>query len=251
MEAKQTINEPSAVFDEIVQHRRAVRVFEQDEPFDQAAVKRSLERAVLSPNSSNMQLWEWVHVQSPEVLEQLASICLGQQAAKTARAIVVVVVRRDLWKRRKAQVVKQQIAAFKAANGGSLTDKHRKLLRYWEVGMPLLHRSGWGIWDAIKWMRTWLKGWRTPVMRQVTTRAMHLSAHRSAAIAAQTFMLSMSAEGYDTCPMEGYDVCRAKKLLDLPKSADVAMLIAVGKRAPKGVYGPRMRVPFEEVYRRL
>lgn len=237
--------------DEIVKHRRAVRVFKQESPFDQTVVKRSLELAVLSPNSSNMQLWEFVHVQSPKLLEALAPLCLGQQAARTARAMVAVVVRRDLWQQRCQQVIDLQTAAFKAESGGTLTDKHRKLLRYWQLGIPALHRSGAGIWDALKWISTWIKGWRSPVMRQVTSTAMRLSAHRSAALAAQTFMLSIAAEGLDTCPMEGYDQQRVKTLLNIPKTAEISMMIAIGERTPKGVYGPRLRIPFEEVYRYL
>lgn len=243
--------EHATAFDQIVQHRRAVRVFEQETPFDQDVVRRSLERAVLSPNSSNMQLWEFVHVQSPTVLEALAPLCLGQQAARTARAMVAVVVRRDLWQQRCQQVVDLQIAAFKAEAGGELTDKHRKLLRYWQVGIPALQRSGLGVWDALKRLGTWVKGWSSPVMRQVTSADMRVSAHRSAALAAQTFMLSIAAEGLDTCPMEGYDQHRVKALLDLPSGAEINMMIAVGKRAPKGIYGPRLRIPFEKVYRSL
>ena len=43
----------AALFDTMVHYRRAVRQFDQEEIFDQALVRRSLERAVLSPNSSN------------------------------------------------------------------------------------------------------------------------------------------------------------------------------------------------------
>ncbi len=240
--------EAAKVFDELVQHRRAVRIFDQTHAFDQAVVRRSLERAVLSPNSSNMQLWEFIHVQSPEVLQQLAPLCLGQQAAKTARAVVVVVVRRDLWPQRRAAVLAQQTAVFKAQTGGELTKKHQRLLAYWETHIPQLHRSGAGVWDALKSIRTWWKGLKKPVMRSVTSKAMRLSAHRSAALAAQTFMWSVAAEGYDTCPMEGYDQQRVKDLLKLPKGAEISMLVAVGERTDKGVYGPRLRVPFETVY---
>lgn len=236
------------VFDELVQYRRAVRIFDQEEPFDQAVVRRSLERAALSPNSSNMQLWEFVHVQDPQILKALGPICLHQQAAKTARAIVAIVVRRDLWAERCAAVIAQQKQVFRTAGNGMLTAKHKKLLKYWEVNIPRLHKSGMGIWDLVKKILTWMEGLQKPTMRAVTSRAMRLSAHRSAALAAQTFMWSIAAEGFDTCPMEGYDEKRAKTLLQLPKKAEISMLVAVGKRLPKGIYGPRLRIPFEEVY---
>lgn len=243
------MKEKAMVFDELIQHRRAVRIFEAEEAFDDKVVKRSLQRAVLSPNSSNMQLWEFVHVTSPSLKTKMAVACLGQNAAKTARELVVVLVRRDLWKKRCEQVVAQQTAVFKADTGGELTDKHRRLLKYWEVSIPFLHKSGFGFFDVVKRVMAFFQGLKKPSPRQVTSDDMRVSAHRSAAIAAQTFMLSITAEGYDTCPMEGFDSKRVHQILDLPSTAEIAMVIAVGKRSPKGVYGPRLRVPFEEVYR--
>jgi nitroreductase len=39
-------------------------------------------------------------------------------------------------------------------------------------------------------------------------------AQKSAALAAQNFMISMAAVNYDTCPMEGFDSLRVKKILN-------------------------------------
>jgi nitroreductase len=245
------MKDKAIVFNELIQDRRAVRVFETAENFDKSVVKRSLERAVLSPNSSNMQLWEFVHVTNPALKEQMGKACLGQNAAKTASELVVVLVRRDLWKKRCEQVIAQQVAVFKAGTGGELSDKHKRLLKYWEVGIPFLQKSGFGIFNVIKRIMAFFQGLRKPTPRQVTSNDMRLSAHRSAAIAAQTFMMSITAEGYDSCPMEGFDSKRVGEILDLPSRAEIAMIIAVGKGSPKGIYGPRLRVPFEEVYRAL
>ena len=48
--------------------------------------------------------------------------------------------------------------------------------------------------------------------------------------------------------MEGFDSLRIKRLLHLPASAEITMVIACGLRDEKGVYGPRFRIPFEKVY---
>ena len=58
----------------------------------------------------------------------------------------------------------------------------------------------------------------------------------------------MAAYGYDTCPMEGFDSLRAKRILKLPNSSEINMIISCGKRSEKGVYGPRFRIPFDEIY---
>lgn len=239
------------IFDEIIKHRRAVRVFEEEGMPANEVVKRSLERAILSPNSSNMQLWEFVHVTSPVVKKELGIACLGQNAANTAQELVVVLVRRDLWKERCEKIIEQQTTVFKESANGELTDKHKRLLRYWEVSIPLLHKSGFGFMNFIKQISAFFQGLKKPTTRQVTSHDMRLSAHRSAAIAAQTFMLSIAAEGYDTCPMEGFDSKRVQQILTLAPKAEIAMIIAVGKRTAKGVYGPRLRVPFDDVYRQV
>jgi nitroreductase len=80
---------------------------------------------------------------------------------------------------------------------------------------------------------------------------MRIVAHKSAALAAQTFMLAMADKGYDTCPMEGTDTLRIKKMLGLPYGAEINMVVGCGIRLPEGVYGDRFRVPFEEVYKKL
>jgi nitroreductase len=64
-------------------------------------------------------------------------------------------------------------------------------------------------------------------------------------------MISMAAIGYDTCPMEGSDTWRVKRLLDLPRGAEINMIVSCGIRKPEGVYGKRFRVPFDQVYRKM
>ena len=61
-------------------------------------------------------------------------------------------------------------------------------------------------------------------------------------------MMSMAAQGYDTCPMEGFDSKKLKKILNLPKTAEISMVIGCGIRMPEGIYGDRFRIPFKEVY---
>ncbi|NBN98640.1 MAG: nitroreductase family protein, partial [Flavobacteriia bacterium] len=63
----------------------------------------------------------------------------------------------------------------------------------------------------------------------------------------QTFMLSMAAEGFHTCPMEGFDKWRVRRKLGLPLGVEINMIIAVGKGTEPGIWGPRFRVPNEEI----
>ena len=82
-------------FQEIVNFRRSNRQFDSDINVPDQVIEKSLERAILSPNSSNMQLWEFYWIKSKPELEKMVPLCLNQQAAKTAKAMVVFVARKD------------------------------------------------------------------------------------------------------------------------------------------------------------
>ena len=85
--------------DEVLHHRRSVRVYDKEKPIDTEKVKHCLELATLAPNSSDMQLWEFYHITEPELLAKISRDCLGQKAASTASQIVIFVVRRDWYKK--------------------------------------------------------------------------------------------------------------------------------------------------------
>ena len=88
--------------------------------------------------------------------------------------------------------------------------------------------------------------------RELSESDMRVSVHKSCALAAQTFMLAMSELDYDTCPMEGFDSRRVKKILKLPFGTEINMIIACGIRDEKtGVWRERFRIPFEKMYRKI
>ena len=82
-----------------IKFRRSVRVF-KDSKIKSNKVKSCNSIATLAPNSSNLQLWEFIHVNDPVYLNKLSKACMNQSAAKTASQIVVVVTRKNLWRKR-------------------------------------------------------------------------------------------------------------------------------------------------------
>jgi nitroreductase len=230
-------------FEQIVQTRRAVRKFDPAD-YNPEAVTKSLARAHMAPSSSNMQLWEFYRVSSPDRMKELSRFCMGQNTTETAREMIVVVARPDLWRRR----AKSNFDFVKTNLGDRPAFKGRSALSYYSKLMPMLYNNdALGIRGGIKMLVAWFIGLKRPMVRQVNRTDMRIVAHKSAALAAQTFMLSMVAEGHDTCPVEGFDSKRVKRLLGLPRRAEVNMVITCGKRIPEGIYGPRFRVPLEEV----
>lgn len=234
----------ASTFDEIVNARRSVRIYDDKAPFDGEAVKRSLERAVLAPNSSNLQLWEFYRVKSPDKKKELASYCLGQKAAVTANELIVFVTRKDKWKEHAEYVLDEARKSFSEPPGR----KDKLITQYYKKVIPTLYFSDPAdLVGGLKKITASLSGAFQPVPRQVTATDMRIVVHKSVALAAQTFMLSMSAEGYDTCPMEGFDSARVKKFLNLPRAAEICMIVSAGKAKPEGIYGKRVRIPNEQV----
>lgn len=232
-------------------HRRSVRVFKQDTELDSGIVKECIKNATLAATSSNLQLWEFYHITAKETLEQMTAACLGQNAAKYAQQMVVVVARKDLWRQRaKANInfLKENLGAKKPSE---YSKREKFALAYYTKLIPTIYSDFFGILGWIKFGVFQIIGLFKPTYRQVRNSDMRIVAHKSAALAAQNFMISMAAHGYDTCPMEGSDTLMVKKILKLPRGAEINMVLGCGIRDENGIYGERFRVPFEEVYREI
>jgi nitroreductase len=238
-------------FKDAVKERRSVRKFDPDKPIDTEIVKQCLELATLAPNSSNMQLWEFYHVTSPDKLKKLSACCFDQNAAKTARQMVVLVTRKDLWKKRVRAHIDHMEASFGKKKKEEYSSRQRFAFTYYKKIVPLTYADFFGLLGWLKYLTYWVIGLFRPIYRQARNSDMRVVVHKSQALAAQTFMLAMTDAGYDTCPMEGSDTLRIKKLLSLPSGAEINMVIACGIRLPEGVYGERFRIPFKEVYNRV
>ena len=232
-----------------INYRRSVRKY-KDTPIDVGKVKQCLKNASLAPTSSNLQLWEFHHVTDKEIIKKLAVACMNQSAAKTAQQLVVVVAKKSLWKKRAKANINFLNEAFDKPNLEKRLLKRKKMaLSYYQKLIPFLYTDIFGIFGYLKFLIFQILGLFRPVYRQTRLSDMRIVAHKSAGLAAQNFMISMAAIGYDTCPMEGSDTLRVKKILNLPSNAEITMVIGCGIRDEAGIYGPRFRVPFEEVYK--
>ena len=239
--------------EEVLNYRRSVRVYDPAKPIDTEKVRHCLELATLAPNSSNMQLWEFYHITEPELMKQISKSCLDQSATSTASQIVVFVTRQDLHRNRAKAILKFEEENIKRY---SPPEKQAKRMKdreaYYGKIMPFLYTRFLGILGFIRVMIATTVGLFRPMVRQVSENDMRVVVHKTCALAAQTFMIAMANEGYDTCPLEGFDGKPLKKLLNLPYGAEINMVISCGiRKGNEGIWGERFRVPFEEVYRRV
>ena len=233
-------------FDKIVRTRRSVRRYKKTDINDDD-VKDSILHASLAPNSSNLQLWEFYHVTSEKLMNRISEACFNQPAARTANQFVVIVTRKDLWNKRRLFNI--NTIKNKTLNASDKSLKNRDLaLKYYKYLIPTIYKEFFGLLGYIRYINAMIIGLFRPIYRQVTNSDMRVVAHKSSALAAQNFMLSMTSKGYDTCPMEGFDSLRVKRILSLPYSSEINMVISCGIRDDDGVYGKQIRVPFDDIY---
>jgi nitroreductase len=222
-----------AEFKKVVETRRSVRIYDGT-PIPEEHVREVLELALLAPNSSNLQPWEFHWVRTPEKRAKLVEACLNQPAASTAAELIVCVARTATWPDMRARMLK--LLDGQKGIPSSVLDYYRKLV-------PIVYTVGpLGVLARLRGLAMFAVGFFKPVPREPSSRSeLRTWAVKSTALACENIMLAFRARGWDSCPMEGMDSRRIKKLLGLPGDATVVMVISAGKRSRKGVYGPRLR----------
>lgn len=235
----------------VLNFRRSVRNYQKNNDLDTEKVKHCIEMATLAPSSSNMQLWEFYHITDKELIRKMAVASLGQSTSTTANQLVVFVTRRDLFRSRAKQVLEHE---RKNITINSPADRHASRIKgvemYYGKLMPFIYARFFGLLGLFRKMLTVSVSLFRPMFTNTSESDQRVVVHKSCALAAQTFMIAMANEGYDTCPIEGFDSRRIKKLLDLPSGAEINMIVTCGIRnGNKGIFGDRFRVPFEQVYK--
>lgn len=226
-------------FEKVLKSRRSVRVY-QDEPIPEEIIQKILDAALLAPNSSNLQPWEFHWPKSESTKKQIAKACMSQPAATTAPEMIVCVARTGTWKKHQ----KMMLELFNE----NRDQVPAAALAYYEKIVPLVYNQGpFGIFFPFKWLLMNIRGLFTPTPREPVSMAdMKLWAVKSTALACENIMLTARALGYDSCPMEGYDRSMVKRILKLPSDAVPMMVISLGKRSENGVYGEQVRFDREQ-----
>nr|WNX93914.1 MhqN4 [uncultured bacterium] len=223
---------------EAIRLRRSVRRFRPD-PFPDEFISKALEAAILAPNSSNTQTWDFIWIKGPKIKAKVVHACFSQSAARTASQLVVVTANPKNWKRSQKPLVKW----VRELN------VHKKIILYYEKIVPFTYRSGvFNVLAPPKWLATFLAGIFRPVTRgPFTWRGLQEVAVKSAALASENFVLAITAQGGATCMMEGFDEWRLKRYLKLRYSTQIVMVIGVGYESERGTWGPQFRLPLNEV----
>jgi nitroreductase len=224
-------------FEQTVRTRRSIRIFDKG-PVPDEIVDRCLDLALLAPNSSNLQPYEFYWVRSVEKRQRLVEACLSQAAAATAGELIVCVARTKTWQRNRQYIVKEleRHSREGAKIPKAATDYYQRIVPFAYSQGPL------GLMGWIKRLIFFVVGFAKPMIRGPKSKHdMQVWAVKTAALACENLMLAFRAFGYDTCPMEGMDERRVHRLLSLARDASVVMVIGAGRRKAEGVTLPHIR----------
>ena len=220
-------------FKKVIHTRRSIRKF-KDLEIPEDIIQDCLDMALLAPNSSNLQPWDFYIIRkTSKIRNKVITACFDQNAAKTSSIMIATVARTKTWRQHCREILKQ----WPEENVPKLVYK------YYSKMAPVLYSQGFlSIFGYFKKVLGFFIGLKRPVPRWPSSNAdMVTWAVKSCALAAENLMLAFRAYGYDTCPLEGFDGRRLKKLLKLPSDSIPVMIVAAGKRDIGGIYFPQLR----------
>lgn len=223
-------------FKQIVESRRSVRKF-TDTPIPDEVLQDCLRLAMLAPNSSNLQPWEFYVIDSVSKRQKANEICMNQNAATTANRLIAIVARTDTWRAH----ARQNIEEFPE------TPVPKKVINYYSKIVPFDFIRGpinsasaakWGITQVFRHIKGPIKS------PYYTKEDIKNWATNNTALAAENLMLALRAYGFDSCPMGGFDEPALKKLLNLSENHHIVMMIGAGERDERGIYNTQFRFDY-------
>ena len=226
-------NQHLNAFRSVVKKRRFVKRF-TDTPIPEDVLQDCLDMAMLAPNSSNLQPWEFYIIRSPKKKQAAIKACLNQNAAKSSQVLIAIVARTDTWQEHAADVLK----FWPSKEVPPIVTRYYTKLTAANFTLGPLNALAPLKWAGVKLSRL-SKGATADAHYSQST--IKLWATKSTALAAENLMLAFCAHGFDSCPMEGFDPSAMQKILGLNKHQHIVMMLGAGERAENGIYHEQFR----------
>lgn len=169
--------------------RHSVRSY-LDVPVTDDELHRLLELTGRSPSAHNLQPWRFVAVRDQAVKNALKDASYGQKQVGAAPVVIAMYADMDDVMASLGQVVHPDLTPEKRASTIAMLEKTFG-------GMTPEARATWG--------------------------------NAQANIALGYLLLIAKSEGFDTSPMLGFEPDRVKAILDIPASATITALVALGR----------------------
>ncbi len=224
-------------FESLAKSRRSVRHFKPD-PVPTELLDRLIDIARWAPSGYNLQPTHFVLVTDPAIKLALVPACLKQRQVKEAPAVIVITGDRRIMQNHFADVLAMEKSA------GCIDEAYEKALRKF---VPLAFGQGP---IGLGWLaKTTLPalGVFTP-MPSIPAVFQRYWLTKQTMLAAMTLMLAAAAAGLGTLPMEGFDERRVRKVLGIPRSQIVPVVIAIGYAVEKDL--KKTRLPIERLIHR-
>jgi len=196
---------------EIAEKRRAVNFFDTTVTIQNDDLRKIYEVARLAPSSFNLQPWRVIVVKSPEKRARLRELAMNQPKVTEASAILVFIGQGKAYETNIDRVLQDRVA--KGYMSEQAIDKVKEAVKSLYGGREIAFAS------------------------------------RNVGLFAMLFILVAEAEGWDTHPMDGFDVEGVRQFLELGDGEFPVMMVALGKKRPDAKLLPRPeRKSFEEVF---
>ena len=206
------------VFLELVRKRRSIRSFRPD-PVPAEILEGVLEAARWAPSAYNLQPTSFVVVTEEATRERLCEASLGQSQVREAPVVVVLAADARAAADRLEPVIRGDLAS------GALDQDSAHRLRQ-GVGI-MFARGPLGLGRLLAAGVVPLVRLFRPLPGLPSARPREWAA-RQAMLAAMNLMLAAQAAGLGSVPMEGFDEGRVRRILGIPGSFAVPVLVPLG-----------------------
>lgn len=223
-------NEPppsilAAPFSDIVRNRYSNTHYAQ-KPVSRTILNDLLRLTQRAPSSFNTQPFKLIVLQDPALRDKVAThAMLGANGDRVRNAPVTVIFAADL---ESGRLIPRVVELFRRT--GTFPEGFLKQIPFFAT----LFSTGYR-YSLLRWCLYWGKrmvmnvvGIFKPVPRFERPETW---AAKNTMLAAMTLMLAASSHGLTTCPMEGFDARRLRRLVKLPSRYIVPVVVCVGYAA--------------------
>ncbi len=207
---------------ELMQTRRAVRLFDPHRPVTDEQIAKLLEAVRWAPTGYNLQPTHVVLVTQSSQREAMVKACMGQRQVRDAPLVTVLCGDREVLLHNFEKMLDLERKA------GNLHEKYEAAMRKF---VPMAFATGpMGL------------GWLAKVVLPLASRWMLVpsipAVHRrywlakQVALGAMNYMLMAEAMGLATCPMEGFGERAVARTLGLPRHILPILVMPTGYAMP-------------------
>ncbi|MDQ0216262.1 nitroreductase [Oikeobacillus pervagus] len=180
----------------IIKERHSVRKYNPTVKIAREEILGMLQEATLAPSSSNLQPWEFIVIDDPEVKKELRLIAMNQEQVETSSAVIAVLGDKEMYHN-----IDQ---VYRSSYEAGFMDK---------ANMERLIASSKNAYPNAS----------EEIRKNI--------ASFDAGLISMQLMLIAKDRGYDTVPMGGFDKAKFAERFDVPERYFPIVLIALGKAA--------------------